>query len=796
MEEPQSRQHPSAKADAANNAGPPAPDTIASVDRAEETRFSRPPTEAQKTPPHESSAEAPNEAPPVQIIRQYELVDLVRAYDESADEDLLNRAYVFAMKAHGGQTRKSGDPYFSHPLAVAQILTELRADPATVVTALLHDVVEDTETTVDEISALFGREIGMLVDGVTKLSQIEHQGEASKQAENFRKLVVAMANDVRVLLVKLADRLHNMRTLHFHPKPEKRRRIALETMEIFAPLAGRIGVHRIREELEDLSFKEINPEAFATIDNRLCALQEGVVKDVVAIATAFRDLLSDAGVDAEVFAREKRPYSIWRKMAAKNVSFEELADIYAFRFMTTSVEDCYRALGVVHTNWRIIPDEFDDYVSSPKPNGYQSIHTAVIGPPRPDGGRQRIEVQIRTVEMHDAAERGVAAHWQYKDPNAGAGEGRSIEIRPALKHDPYETPRRLVEMFQAGENADEALAYAKLELFQDQVFAFTPKGRVIALPKSASALDFAYAVHTDIGDACIGVKINGRTRPLRTPLKNGDVVEVLRSENSPPPAEWETMVITGRARSAIRRRIKRMERAEQIELGRRLAENVFNETQLDFSAQVVRAALERLGEDSVDNVLAKIGRAELTVNTLIEAVFPGADHELSGELQVGDAQPFRPRRAIIGLPANGVVRMARCCTPINGERIVGIRDATGDLVDVHAIYCDRLATEDPPQSCWIDLRWRDDVDAIARTIIVLTIKNEIGVLSEVAGVIARYGVSILNIRITGGAGDFQTLAIDVEISGTRALAQMMAGLRSLSTVLSAVRNEGKNNENG
>jgi RelA/SpoT family (p)ppGpp synthetase len=521
----------------------------APVDAAPQARAERPAKKPEAPPALPNDAEAAPAAQPVGFIRQYELVDRVKSYDPRADEDLLNRAYVFAMKAHGGQTRKSGDPYFTHPLAVASILTELRADPATVATALLHDVVEDTETTVQDIDRLFGPEVARLVDGVTKLSQIELKSEVSKQAENFRKLVVAMADDVRVLLVKLADRLHNMRTLHHVDDAQKRQRVALETMEIYAPLAGRIGVQRFREELEDLSFRELSPAAYKTISERLEDLQSTTVAGVVELAQTLRSKLAKAGVRADVHSREKRPYSIWRKMAAKNVSFDELADIYAFRVLTETVEDCYRALAVIHTGWRMIPSEFDDYISAPKPNNYRSIHTAVIGPPRVDGGRQRIEIQIRTRAMHETAERGVAAHWQYKD----AGNGSAVEIISPQQYDPYETPRRLVEMFQHGDDPEEALRYAKLELFQDQVFCFTPKGRVIALPKGSTAIDFAYAVHTDVGDTCIGAKINGAPKPLRTPLKNGDVVQILRSEHAPPPAEWETLAVTGRARSAIRK---------------------------------------------------------------------------------------------------------------------------------------------------------------------------------------------------------------------------------------------------
>ncbi len=722
---------------------------------------------------------------PVGFIRQAELVDLVRAYDRDADEDILNRAYIFAMKAHGGQTRQSGDPYFSHPLAVAAILTELRADPATVVTALLHDVVEDTDYTVSDIEKNFGAEVARLVDGVTKLSRIELRDEASKQAENFRKFVVAMADDVRVLLVKLADRLHNMRTLHYITNADKRQRISLETMEIYAPLAGRIGVQRFREELEDIAFRELSADAYATISRRLDELHQHSVGGVVELANVLRQKLEAEGLDAQVYSREKRAYSIWRKMQHKNVSFDELADIYAFRVLVDNVQDCYRALGIIHSNWRMIPSEFDDYISAPKPNNYRSIHTAVVGPPWRDGRRQRIEIQIRTYEMHETAERGVAAHWQYKD---AGGKGASVEIVGPKQYDPYETPRRLVEMFQGGEDLEEALQYAKLELFQDQVFCFTPKSRVIALPKGATALDFAYGVHTDVGDQCIGAKINGVQRPLRTLLETGDVVEVLRSENAPVPAEWEIIAVSGRARSAIRRRIKKMQYDEHLALGRSIAESVFTGAHLQFSLKGVRAGLRKLGKKSVEDVLVSVGRGDLPVNQLIEAVYPGASAASEGEIRPASLKEFKPRVAIAGLTPGVSVRIAPCCTPLPGERIVGIRGDDGGIT-VHTIHCEQLAKQDPPQSRWLDLKWRDTDEehqsAFAR--LTVTVQNGVGVLSEIAGTIARYGISIASMRLQNRSKEFIDVVMDVEVYDARQLAHALAGLRAAPTVLSAER---------
>jgi len=753
-------------------------------------------------PEHPNGPGAKDGAPsslPVGFIRQFELADRVRGYAPDFDEDLLNRAYVFAMKAHGGQTRKSGDPYFTHPLAVAAILTELKADPATVITALLHDTVEDTDTSLDDIRVLFGDEIAQLVDGVTKLSQIELRTGASKQAENFRKLVMAMADDVRVLLVKLADRLHNMRTLHFFSNQEKKERIARETLEIYAPLAGRIGIQRFRDELDDLSFRVLNPQAYDTLARQLDRLHTDTVKGVVELAQTLRERLSTAGLTCDVMSREKRPYSIWRKMEAKNLSFEELADIYAFRVIVDTIDDCYQALGIIHTRWRMIPSEFDDYISVPKPNNYQSIHTAVVGPPGAGGNRQRIEIQIRTRTMHDHAERGAAAHWRYKDPGETSGNSVSQNLPSQTDYivppdfDFYHTPRNLQALFQ-GEDPDEALKYAKLELFQDQVFCFTPKGRVIALPKGSSALDFAYAVHTDIGDSCIGVEINKRSRPLRTALTNGDVVRVLRADNARPPAEWEDIAFTGRARTAIRRRLKELEYSDQIAMGRRVAESAFSGAKLDFSPKAVKQALERLNIASTDEVLAQVGRGDLSVTALVEAIYPGAPPISENEVRAASAGALVDAKSIeAGITPGFAASLAPCCRPIPGDRIVGIKSIPGDSprhLHVHTIFCKTLARRDPALDRWVDLRWRSDQSAYrAASSIKMTVHNEVGGLSEIASVIARYGVSVTNISFINRTPDFFDLVIDVGVKDLKTLTQLLTALRASRITISVERDE-------
>lgn len=742
-------------------------------------------------------AASPAQPRPVSLIRQFELVDLVKAYYPKADEDLLNRAYVFAMKAHGGQVRKSGDPYFTHPLEVAQILTGIRADPATVATALLHDVVEDTDVSLDDIRRLFGDEVAFLVDGVTKLSQYElgkipgvaeAEIELSKhvvQYEQFRKFVASMASDVRVLLVKLADRLHNMRTLHFFDDAQKRMRIAQETIEVYAPLAGRIGVHLFREELENLAFAELNPIAFQSINEKLTSLRETTALKVSDLGAELCAKLEKAGIKAYVTSREKRPFSIWRKISLKSVGFEQLADIYGFRVIVDRVEDCYRALGVIHT-WRMVPEEFDDYISSPKPNGYRSIHTAVIGPARPGGEHQRIEVQIRTREMHELAERGAAAHWQYKDMiNTG---GSADDAAQRAQYDPYETPRRLAEMLEQGDDPEEALRHAKLELFHDQVFCFTPKGQLISLPKSATSIDFAYALHTKVGDQWVGAKINGVSMPARTPLKNGDMVQILTSENAPVP-EGDKLAVTGRAKAALRRRVNKLKHEEKIELGRKKAEAVFAGAKLDFSPKAVKAALKKLKATRIEDVLAKVGEDKMTVNELVEAAYPGASTEVEGEIRPAARKKFKPSAAIVGLPAGAKNRMAACCSPVPGERIIGIREDDGDIA-VHTIACEIWARSDPPESRLIDLSWNADAeDVFGFTQVIVTVRNEIGVLSDVAAAIARYGVSIANIKMRNQKSDFVDLYIDLEVKNERQLVQMLAGLRAIASVVTAERRE-------
>src|SRR6186997_2018522 len=549
------------------------------------------------------------------MMRQYELVERVQKYDPSADEALLNRAYVYAMQAHGHQKRASGDPYFSHPLEVAAILTELKLDDATISAALLHDVIEDTDVTRAEIDQKFGKEIGALVDGLTKIKRLDLVTKKAEQAENFRKLLVAISSDIRVLLIKLADRLHNMRTLE-HMRPESRRRVSEETLEIYAPLAGRMGMQGMREELEALSFKWGNPTAYQAVLDKLDDIHKKNAGLVEEIVTALKARLAGAGLEAEVYGREKKPFSIWRKMENRQISLEQLSDIYGFRVVVDDVDACYRALGIVHSAWRAVPGRFKDYISTPKQNNYQSIHTTVVGP-----RHQWVELQIRTDRMHQIAEYGVAAHALYKD-GIKLSEYRANGSAAAQKENPYIWLRRLVDTLLEGDNPEEFLEHTKLELFQDQVFCFTPKGRLIALPRGATPIDFAYAVHTDIGDTTVGAKINGRTMPLMTELHNGDEVEIICSKVQLPPSAWQSIAVTGKARSAIRRATRDAVRAQYGKLGREILVRAFQRREKTFGEEAVSAALGRLSQKTTEDVLAAVGRGELSSADVFRAVFP------------------------------------------------------------------------------------------------------------------------------------------------------------------------------
>jgi GTP diphosphokinase / guanosine-3',5'-bis(diphosphate) 3'-diphosphatase len=703
------------------------------------------------------------------MLRQFELVERVREYDSSADEAMLNRAYVFTVQKHGSQKRASGDPYFSHPIEVAGILTELKMDQDTIITALLHDTLEDTLTTPEEISRLFGPSVARLVDGVTKLSQIEAQDlevvtERERAAENLRKFLLAMSDDIRVLLVKLADRLHNMRTLHFIKSPEKRRRIARETMDIYAPLAERIGMYEYMREMQMLAFRELEAEAYETITSRLTKLREGGADILQRITAQMRDILAQAGIQADVSGREKHPYSIWRKMQERHVSFEQLTDIMAFRILTSSTDECYRALGVLHARWKMVPGRFKDYISTPKRNGYKSLHTTIM-----HQDNMRVEIQLRSTEMHNQSEYGMAAHWAYKQDGAQP-DGQAGWIRD------------LLEILDQTHDPEDLLEHTRMAMYQDRIFAFSPKGALYQLPKGATPVDFAYAVHTRLGDRTVGAKINGRMVPLRQTLLNGDTVEILTSASQEPQPSWLGFVATGKAQASIRRQVRAKERDEITRLGKQIYDDLITHMPGKLGKKARDAAIKRLKLDTENALYFAIGRRRYNNIEIMEALVPGSSD--NAKLAKSMAKSMGGGSiSIRGLTPGVAFSLAQCCHPLPGDRIVGLGKADEGIV-VHSITCAELAKADDAE--WMDLSWDADNDGgVARIAVVLI--DEPGTLAEMAGILAAHTANIITLRMVQREAGFHHFEVAAEVGNLQHLMRILSALRASDAVASADR---------
>ncbi len=695
------------------------------------------------------------------MLRQYELVERVRSYDPDADEALINRAYVFSVAKHGSQKRASGDPYFSHPIEVAGILTELFLDDKTIVTALLHDTIEDTLTTTEEIERLFGADVARLVDGVTKLSKIEAQTETERAAENLRKFLLAMSDDIRVLLVKLADRLHNMRTLHHIKSEEKRRRIARETMDIYAPLAERIGMYDFMREMQLLAFAQLEPEAYEGITRRLTQLKEGGGDKVARIASGLQLLLGQAGMRVAVSGREKHPYSIWRKMQERHISFEQLSDIMAFRVITDSSDDCYRALGLIHQRYKMVPGRFKDYISTPKRNGYRSLHTTVI-----HEENARIEIQIRSERMHRDSEYGLAAHWAYKEGESPDGQAGWL--------------RDLIEILEQSHDADELLEHTRMAMYQDRIFAFTPKGALQQLPKGSTPVDFAYAVHTKLGNQTVGAKINGRVMPLRTPLENGDQVEILKSDAQEPQPGWLGFAVTGKARAAVRRFIRQKQRAEMIALGEKLFEEIVSRLPIAIGDKAIKAALKRLNLEDRAALMVAIATNRIPDDDVMNALVPGSVEESPAGRKGRQQARAVP---ITGLTPGIAFTLSECCHPVPGDRIVGLR-RPGEPIEVHTIDC--LALETGQDADWVDLSWDSKAKGGTARLQVI-VKNQPGALAAVANVFGVNKANILNLQLANREGPFHTDIIDLEVEDASHVARIISALRAIEPVVQAER---------
>jgi len=726
---------------------------------------------------------------PLAVLSREELIAKVRAYHPRVKSELLGQAYDFAKKHHGEQSRDSGEAYYSHPVQVASLLADVRMDEVTIVAGLLHDVVEDTAIDIGDIEVRFGADVAELVDGVTKLDKLEFESKETAQAENFQKFILAMTSDIRVLLVKLADRLHNMETLHYRKKPESRQRTARETMDIYAPLARRIGLYDLAARMDDLAFQELNPEARRAILFRLEELERENRGDLDRIRTDLVRLLDAAGIAYRIRGRRKQPYSLWRKLERKSISFRDVADLFAFRVIVPDTMDCYRVLGVLHTNWACIPDRFRDFISVPKPNGYASLHTTVRA-----SGNRRVELQIRTETMDRTAEHGVAAHWGYKNRSYGF----DLESARAAGLDPEANLNALAQLLSDGAEPGEFLEHAKLEMYREHVFTFTPKGKLIILPAGAMPLDFAYAVHSAVGDTAIGARINGEEKSLRRPLKNGDVVDIIRGKSPMPIRGWEMLTHTGRAKSALRR----LEREREGVEFRRLGEGLINQALRRAGADPVDVMLydvsQRLGFKLVDDMREAVGRGRVQTAQIIQMLFPGYQPERTDDTAKTPIDSDHAPLFVEGsdLTPGVTLHLGACCHPVPGDRIIGVQVPEKGLV-VHVSSCPRLAEYDDQPGLWRDLKWTSlaHTGAVAVSRIRVNAANQKGVLAKLCSAVAESKGNIIGISTASRHPDFIELMMDIEVEDLKRLTQILAALRSLAVVDRVVRDqEGQNDQ--
>ena len=700
-------------------------------------------------------------------MRQYELIDSVLSYKPEADQEVLKKAYVYGTKMHGRQLRASGDPYFSHPIEVAGILAELKLDTTTLVCALLHDTIEDTSATIKDIESNFGNEVAKLVDGVTKLTLLEGNLESSKQAENFRKLLLASASDIRILLIKLADRLHNMRTLNFIKDQNKRKRISLETLDIYAPLAGRIGMHEIREELEDLSFSHIEPRIRDIITERLKVSKRKKSKTVVLIERELNKVFYDNKIECSVTGRLKKPYSVWKKLEIQQKSLDQLSDIFGFRICVNSISECYNSLGILHGKWQAIPGRFKDYISTPKKNGYQSLHTTLIGPKN-----QRVEVQIRTHKMNEMCEKGLAAHWAYKDKN-DAGNDYLASI---------EWINDLVDILNRDGATEEFLENTKLELFHDQIYAFTPKGTLVALPRDAIALDFAYAVHTDLGNFCSSVKINGADKRRRTKLQNGDEVEIVKSKTPVALESLQEFVKTGKAKSAIIRSLKEKEIHNQRLIGKAIIKSIFSSHRKKPTRDILERSFGPLGVSSLVKLYGLVGEGLASGSQVYDLVFPNNKRKKRIKNYIEDNISIPVKGLYSDLPA----KFSNNSFLVPGDKIVGIIIPEKGIT-IYSVESDELLEYENFPESWVKLDWKKEIEFTFIARIIVTLVNEVGVLNSITSTIADYGGNISNLILNEKDNDFYNLIIDINVNDNKHINAIVESLDGLPVIESVKR---------
>jgi len=723
------------------------------------------------------SSEENNETIDDQYVqRTQDLVKKVLAYDKSEHCHYLVKAIELARESHKDQRRASGEPYFSHPLAVAEILAEMKLDALSVITGLLHDTVEDTTTTLKKIEEEFTSEVAELVNGVTKINFLENKSESVVQAENLRKFIVSISKDIRILLVKLADRLHNMQTLNYIKSEEKRIRIATETIEIFVPLAERIGIHTIKNELEDLSFKVLHPDIRDSIISRIQLLKSyDNNKLPQKIISTLHQLFKTHHIEAKIVGREKTPYSIWAKMKRKQINFEQLSDIMAFRIIVKDILECYKTLGVIHNHYHTIPQSFKDYISMPKQNGYQSLHTIIMGPEQ-----QKIEIQIRTEKIHKTAEWGITAHWSYKQKNV-------------LDQKYYNWINELLSILESSADPNEILNNAKLEIYYDQVFCFTPRGRVIALPNNSCAVDFAYAIHSDVGNKCVGAKINGKLMPLKTRLQNGDQVEIITDKNHTPLASWEKFVTTAKALSCIKKTIRQRKRDDYISLGKVMISHALNQLKISFNNDLLKEAVSFFNKENVEELLRSIGEGHIPTSNVVRVITgdqkkPTEQMNPVQKLLLSNKTQISPAVKIHG-NINDIIaiQFASCCHPIPGDKIVGI-DQSGKGVVVHVSDCETLQNYSSVPEKWLEISWTKNIKATSiLTTLQIVLLNKPGSLATIALEIAKQDSNISNIKILSRAPDFFEIVVDLDTKGAKHLSDIILALQNQTCVHSVQR---------
>ncbi|MDY0066577.1 MAG: bifunctional GTP diphosphokinase/guanosine-3',5'-bis pyrophosphate 3'-pyrophosphohydrolase [Steroidobacteraceae bacterium] len=695
-----------------------------------------------------------------------QLLNKLETYLPPAQVDRVRDAYDFAAAAHEGQKRLSGEPYIAHPVAVANILADLHLDAPTIIAAILHDVIEDTTTAKDEIAERFGADVAELVDGVSKLDHIQFRSRAEAQAESFRKMLLAMVRDIRVIMVKLADRTHNMRTLGSVP-PAKRRTVARETLEIYAPIANRLGIHTIKSELEDLGFKALYPDRYRVIEKALRKARGNQKQFVGKILGNLRGALAKAGVQGRVEGREKHLYSVYQKMRRKRAPLNSIVDVFGFRIVVDSVDTCYRVLGIVHGLYRPMPGRFKDYIAIPRINGYQSLHTTLFGP-----NGMPIEVQIRTEEMHRVAEAGIAAHWQYK---SGEDVGKAYRDRAS------EWLQQLMEMPHSG-NSEEFMESVKVDLFPDKVYVFTPRGEIRRLPRNATAVDFAYSVHTDIGNHCVAAKVDRRLAPLRTPLRNGQTVEIITAKGATPNPAWVNFVVTAKARAAIRHYLKGLKHSEAVELGKRLLNQALAELSLTLKKipeERLRATAAELNLKTPQELYEKIGLGERLAPLVARKLLP--PNEPASDQSKSDAGPL----AIAGTEGM-VVSYARCCYPIPNDPVMAYLSSGRGMV-IHREACGNLRNYRKQPDKWLSVAWQPNVDRLFNVEIRIDVANRMGVLAAIASNIASTETNIEHVSIDERSGDASTLVLDVQVRNRKHLAHVIKNLRKMPEVLRVTR---------